>query len=670
MFSPVTRLTTMLYAQGFNLNAMKRLSFIFLLLLAGHATFAQYDKQLRKLGDKAFGNKDYVTAAAYYKQAIGGPSAHISIPFYSRTKKARSKKSGDITYLYFQLGESYRLYENYLNAQEWYYKLIDGNEIAAYPLARLWYGVCERAAGDYNGAIKQLQQFISDYKGDEKFIAIANKEILNCRFAKEQYQYPSLTTINRLKKDWNIEGGNYAMIMHDSGYYFTSSSLAGIDKRGINQLYYLSLKANAAPAVIKFSGDKKDVSYSTPSIDGSGKHLYFTGSYNQGGKVVHVIYVSIFKNNQWDTPVKLNANVNAEGYDAMQPFITNDGKRLYYTSNKPGGQGGDDIWESDMDADGNPINTNNLGSTINTPDDEQAAYYDAAERKLIYSSKGFVGLGGFDFFESFDNTGQWSAPVNMGYPMNSSKDDLYYSPDNSVPGKFYISSDRESECCLNLFDGFDNPITIKGIIADCAAQQPLPGVKVSLVDSLSGRVVKNVVSGGDGMYVFKISVKRPYGITLEKDGYFKKNIAAANYNALRGDTLLNSNNCLQPFEVNKPIVIKNILYDFNKADLRPESKTVLDELVKVLDDNPSIKIELSSHTDSIGSDAYNMNLSQARAQSCVDYIIANGIDKTRITARGYGKSRPVAPNSMPDGTDNPNGRQLNRRTEFTVLKTE
>jgi len=660
----------MLYAQGFKTNPMKRSAIIFLLIIIGQATFAQYNKQLRKMGDKAFDNKDYVAAAGYYKQAIGGPSAHISIPFYSQTKKNVSKKTTDLTYLYYQLGESYRLYEDYLNAQEWYYKLIDGNDIAAYPLSRLWYGICVRAAGDHYGAIKQLRQFISEYKGDEKYIDIANKEILNCRFAIEQHKYPSLVAVSRVKKDWNIDGGNYAMIMHDTSYYFTSSSLAGIDKRGINQLYSMTLKANAVPAVIKFGGSGKNVSYSTPSIDGSGKRLYFTGNYKKEGKVVMAVFVSIFKNGQWGLPVKLSNYVNTEGFDSMQPFITTDGKQLFYTSNKPGGQGGDDIWESDIAADGNPTNANNLGSTINTPDDEQAAYYDAAGKKLIYSSKGFVGLGGFDFFESFGDMGQWSEPVNMGYPMNSSKDDLYYFPDNTMPGKFYISSDRESECCLNLFEGFNNPITIKGNVVDCATQQPLPGVGVSLVDSLSGRMLNKVISGNDGLYAFTVNIKRPYRIIFEKSNYFTKSIAIANYDKLNKDTLLNDNNCLQPFEVNKPIVIKNILYDYNKADLRPESKTVLDELVKVLNDNPKIKIELSSHTDSIGSDAYNINLSQARAQSCVDYIIANGIDKTRITARGYGKSRPVAPNSMPDGTDNPDGRQLNRRTEFTVLKTE
>jgi len=349
----------MLYAQGFKTNPMKRSAIIFLLIIIGQATFAQYNKQLRKMGDKAFDNKDYVAAAGYYKQAIGGPSAHISIPFYSQTKKNVSKKTTDLTYLYYQLGESYRLYEDYLNAQEWYYKLIDGNDIAAYPLSRLWYGICVRAAGDHNGAIKQLQQFISKYKGDEKYIDIANKEILNCRFAIEQHKYPSLIAVSRLKKDWNIDGGNYAMIMHDTSYYFTSSSLAGIDKRGINQLYSLTLKANAIPVVIKFGGSGKNVSYSTPSIDGSGKRLYFTGNYKKEGKVVMAVFVSIFKNGQWGVPVKLNNYVNTEGFDTMQPFITSDGKQLFYTSNKPGGQGGDDIWESDIDTYGNPTNANN-----------------------------------------------------------------------------------------------------------------------------------------------------------------------------------------------------------------------------------------------------------------------------------------------------------------------
>jgi OOP family OmpA-OmpF porin len=122
--------------------------------------------------------------------------------------------------------------------------------------------------------------------------------------------------------------------------------------------------------------------------------------------------------------------------------------------------------------------------------------------------------------------------------------------------------------------------------------------------------------------------------------------------------------------IDKPIVIKNVLYDYNKADLRPESKVVLNELVTIMKDNPKIKVELGAHTDSKGRDAYNYELSQKRAQACVDYIILMGIDESRIYAKGYGESRPIAPNTLPDGKDNPDGRQLNRRTEFKVLKLE
>ena len=139
---------------------------------------------------------------------------------------------------------------------------------------------------------------------------------------------------------------------------------------------------------------------------------------------------------------------------------------------------------------------------------------------------------------------------------------------------------------------------------------------------------------------------------------------------MRNDTLLNPDICLQAFKVDKPIVIKNVLYDYDKATLRPESRSVLNGVVSILKDNPKIKVELAAHTDSIGSDVYNNKLSQSRAQACVDYIVTSGIDESRIYAKGYGKRRPIAPNSLPNGKDNPEGRQQNRRTEFTVLKIE
>jgi len=292
------------------------------------------------------------------------------------------------------------------------------------------------------------------------------------------------------------------------------------------------------------------------------------------------------------------------------------------------------------------------------------------EKKLIYSSKGFTGLGGFDFFVSYEAGGQWSKPKNMGYPMNSAKDDLYYLPDNNDHKKGYVSSDRESDCCLNLFTVYDKKFTLKGIVADCDARIALAGVKVSFVDSLTKEKLYEEISGNDGVYTFNVTTKRPYNIVFEKKGYFTKVVSAPITGKVNADTLVNPDICLQAFVVNKPIVIKNVLYDYGKATLRPESEKTLDEVVKILMDNPKMKIELSAHTDSVGSDAYNLKLSQDRAQSCVDYMKSKGITDERVFAKGYGKTMPIAPNSLPNGQDNPDGRQLNRRTEFTVLKTE
>jgi outer membrane protein OmpA-like peptidoglycan-associated protein len=625
------------------------------------------------LGDKAFRDKNYYEAAFYYKKAADGLNLlkQTETP-YSGSNKSKKIAPVDRAYICYMLAESYRLYENYLEAEGWYYNVLNENFEAKYPLARLWYGVCLRANQHFDESISQLQDFIAAYKGDSNNIAIARKEIQTCNFAKEQYQYPLFLDIVKLRGAWNSDGSDYSIIKRDQNYWYTSSRIIKGDKKHLNRIYAALASDNFKPQIINFKQDTKavDLEYGTPSLDPAGKRMYLTRWYKEGAKSVRGIYKSEWQNGEWAMPVKLNANVNAEGFNSIQPFITADGKHLYFSSNKPGGQGGDDIWMSDLDNEGNPISSVNLGKAINSPFDEEAPYYDEGEKKLIYSSKGFLGLGGFDFYESFEKAGRWQQSQNMGYPMNSAKDDLYYYPDNNDPNKFYISSDRESECCLELFEVHDRRHILTGLVVDCNTHKALAGVKVSLVDSITKQTLRTEVLDQRGKYNFAITTKRPHNLVFEKPEYFTKVIQAPTSGKISNDTLYNAEVCLQAFVVNKPIVLENILYDFNKATLRPESKEVLNKLVTILKDNPAIKIELASHTDSIGSDAYNNNLSQQRAQACVDYIIASGITDTRIFARGYGKTKPVAPNSTPDGKDNPDGRQLNRRTEFTVLKTE
>ncbi len=654
---------------------MKAILLTLYLSLTGIAVFAQYGKDMRSLGDKAFANKDYYEAAYYYRQQAEG--MHLAqppkeVPFQTMYKKPKQGKTADVNYISYRLAESYRLYENYIEAQGWYYRVVTADSAKQYPLAKLWYGQCLRATQNFDEALKQLKQFKSVYKPADGYKTIADKEIATCTFAKEQNENAHLLEVKKMNGEWNSDGSDYSVVKRDSVFWFTSSRYTKEDKRHINRIYRVSGASLADPQIVLLRDEdaKKETEYGTPSFSPNGKRMYLTRWYKLASKTYYAIYTAEWQNNQWSSIKKVSNYVNADGYNAIQPFVTADGKRLFYVSNKPGGQGGDDIWVSDLGADGDAVNSVNLGNTVNTPQDEQAPYYSSAEKKLVYSSKGFIGLGGFDFFVSYNPNGNWSVPVNMGSPMNSAKDDLYFYPDKQNSKKFYFSSDRQSDCCLELFEAIDKSYLFAGEVSDCKTQKPLQGVKVTFIDTLAKKTEKDEMTDGNGRYAFPVNTGRPHKIVFEKKGYFTKVLAVPSTGKFVKDTLMGGDVCLQPFEKNKPIVIDNVLYDFNKSTLRPESKIVLNALVTIMNDNPKIIVELGSHTDSIGSEKYNLKLSQARAQSCVDYIISKGVSDKRIFAKGYGKSRPIAPNSLPNGKDNPDGRQLNRRTEFTVVKVE
>ncbi|MFD0751855.1 OmpA family protein [Mucilaginibacter calamicampi] len=654
---------------------MKRTFFTWIIMLLFYGAGAQVNTSPKALGDKAFKNKDYYEAAFYYKKAATGMNliSEKQVPYQPGSKISKKDASNvDQEYVSYQLAESYRLYQNYLEAEPWYYKVLNDNYESQYPLARLWYGVCLRANQHFDEAEKQLQQFVTSYKGDSKNIELARKEIATCRFAREQYKYPALLDLATIKGAFSSNGSDYALVKRDDNYFFTSSRKIKDEKNALNRIYQTKITDGKAQ-MLNFDDNepgKNEAEYGAPAFEPSGKRMYITRWFKSGSQTTYAIYKSEWQNGKWGALTKLNNNVNAQGFAAIQPFITGDGKQLYFVSDKPGGSGGKDIWVADLNADGDPVNSRNAGTAINSSFDEEAPYFDSAQKRLIYSSKGFLGLGGYDFFESFNNNGVWATPKNMGYPINSAKDDMYYYPDNTDKNKFYLSSDRQSDCCLELFEAYDKRYFVAGQVLDCVNQKPLLGATVSLKDSLSGNILNKVKIAQSGKYLFNINTKRPYNLVVEKSGYFTKVLPVPLSGRMAKDTLLNADICLQPFEVNKPIVIKNVLYDFNKAGLRPESKAVLDELVKLLRDNPKIKIELSAHTDGIGSDAYNNKLSQERAKACVDYIISRGINKEKIFAKGYGKTRPIAPNTLPNGQDNPEGRQMNRRTEFTILKVE
>lgn len=626
-----------------------------------------------KRADEAFAHKDYVTAAYYYDKALGDETATAigKVPYFSAKRHKAKDGIADVTY---RMAESYRLEQNYAFAAKWYRKVMEQHE-QAYPLARMWYGDCLRANNQLTDAVNQLQLFVSGNKNNGENLSLGLKALETARYAQAQMTQKQPVTIARMAGGFSKDENDFALSRNNGKYWFTAT-LAEANNGHLNQIYLSGADSLSKRTALSFKADPKNpVNFGAASLEATGARMYLTRWYRQAGKLYAGVYLSRCVDGRWLEPQRLNSFVNADGFVAMQPFVTPDGKTLYFISDRQGGFGGTDVWKADLNIEGLPLNAVNLGATVNTKADEQAPFYDPKEQRLVYSSKGFTGMGGFDLFESFwIGQDHWSIPRNLGYPYSSTKDDLHFYPDEAEDGVAYVSSDRESECCLHVFKlHYIKPerviaaATLTGIVTDCDTQNPLEGVQVSLKDLTTSKS-NAVLTSALGVYELKVLLNHAYELRLEKSGYFAKVVTMPAWTVFKTDTLQNLEICLKMFEVDKPIVIDNVLYDFNKAVLKPESYVVLDELVNVLENNPKIRIELSAHTDSMGPDWYNQKLSQQRAQSCVDYILSKGIAADRILAKGYGESMPIAPNTLPDGKDNKEGRKLNRRTEFKVLK--
>jgi OOP family OmpA-OmpF porin len=650
---------------------MKNCIWILLLLMVQRGT-AQ-NKLFVQRADQAFAQKDYVTAAYYYDKALGDETATPvgKVPYFSLKKRKTKDGVADVTY---RMAESYRFEQHYVLAAKWYGQVVEHHE-ASYPLSRLWYAVCLRANNELTAAVNQLQLFVNTSKGKGEYGRLGVTELETTRFAQAQMAQKQPVSVIRMPGSLKKEENDFALSRNNGQFWFTATS-AGANHQYLNRIYVIGADTLAKRTALPFKMEGKEgFNFGAASLDATGNRMYLTCWSRIAGKLISGVYLSRYVNARWQEPQRLNSYVNADGFIAMQPFVTPDGKYLYFVSDRKGGFGGTDVWKAELNAEGLPFNAVNLGATVNSPADEQAPFYDQKEQRLVYSSKGFAGMGNFDLYESFCvGEDHWSVPQNLGYPYNSTKDDLHYYPDPEEEGTAYVSSDRESDCCLNLFKmHYTKPerviasALLTGIVTDCDTRALLADVTIELKD-LTAKKTANMLSSDLGTYQFKILLNHAYQLRLEKPGYFAKVMSLPALALFKTDTLQNPEICLQPFVVDKPIVIENVLYDFNKAILKPESFAVLDELVAVLVNNPEIRIELSAHTDAMGPDWYNMKLSQQRAQSCVDYILAKGIDPGRIMAKGYGETRPIQPNTLVDGKDNREGRRLNRRTEFKVLK--
>ena len=659
---------------------------LIILLWSINVVHAQLVYDYRRTADVYYNAKDYYSAAQYYSKALGtykSPPLHV-LPYavnggVNAAPKERSNKIKDYETVVYRLAESYRQYNDFGNAEIYYGQTVGYNNNAAFPLARFWYGVCLRANGKYQEALDQFNQFKQSYTNADAISTRLALEIEVCEFGLSEKMNPRYS-ISKVGGNVNTGGANYAPVAVDNNLLLFTSSRpenpvsSDNDKKAkdnpyVNDLFTAAGRGTDFDSSVKVTiPTVKGVDQGVAALTSNGSMMFITRWTRVNGEKQASIYVSTRQGAGWSDPKPLGQEVNVPGFSSLQPFVTPDDKYLFFASNRPGGMGKNDIWYSPLQ-NGTPGAAKNMGTGINSRDEEQAPYYDTRSGTLIFSSDGRVGFGGLDFFVSQGALGNWSAPKNMGLPLNSSKDDIYYTPiDKNHPlNGGYISSDRESVCCLELFSLKRKAKTAGGMILDCDGQLPLTGATVTLLDTVQQKVLQQVTVDESGHYSFDVDIQKNYKVMAEKENYFSKAIYFNTDELVSVDSLMNPSLCLKRYEIGKPIILKDIYYDFNKATLRPQSLIVLDTVVAIMQDNPNIIIEMGSHTDSKGTDVYNMKLSQARAQSCVDYLADKGIPTSRMVAKGYGESRPIAPNTMLNGKDNPDGRQLNRRTEFKVL---
>lgn len=572
---------------------------------------AQVAYNYLRSADYYYKNAEYSSAAPYYEKYLAGSRKIVSDAAYRpyntqpSAKKSLATVSSEQQAIY-KLAESYRQLHDYSKAVPWYAEALEFDR-AAFPLAPYHYAVALRALGRNELAEKAFNNFLESYTQQDIYRETALRELQNMRFIAAEMSKSDLNMykVEKAPALINPVGANYAPVWFNDSILVFTSTRPDKDSKGhafVNRLYSANYAAGQPDTVSRFTiAQPKDVDQGVIAISPDGNTMFLTRWTVKQGKKTAAIYSSRKSGDAWNEPMLMDTILNVPGYSSQQPFVTPDGKRMIYASNRPGGFGGFDLWEAELNGEGTPFYTKNLGPVINTQWNEEAPYIHASSNLLVFSTDGRVGMGGFDFFYSKDSAGTWSEPVNFGYPVNSVKDDMYFVSKGSkenILENVWLSSDRSAACCLELF-------SLQKVVPPPPPPPP-PAPKPEVI-------------------------------------------------------------ALEPPTTDGPIVLENIYYDFNMSYLQPASYPSLDRLVAMLKKYPDIVIELSAHTDSKGSNELNEKLSEARAKSCVDYLVSQGIDASRLQSKGYAAKHPIAPNTNPDGSDNPEGRARNRRTEFRII---
>lgn len=631
-----------------------------LMLLAGNVNAQVYpDNELtnspkaKKWQDKAtdaYGFRDFDKAEEYCHKAISYDEGYI-LP-------------------YMMLGDIYSAREEYDRSIQTYETLLSLRP-GIHPDPYYFLGMAQYMKGEYQAAIPNFRKYL-DYPEIDPFRGMNAEEMLaSAVFRANSMANPVPFNPRNIGQGVNTPFDEYVNIITTDGsrMLFTRRTPIHLEKGLYEEIVFSSSNLDDAwQTALNFDEKLNAVgSLGAITISPDGMYIFFTSCHLPQGYGSCDLYYMQRNGNQWTTPENLGPVINTTTWES-QPSFSTDGKTLYFASRRPGGFGSSDLWKSELTENGRWSTPINLGEKVNTLESEMSPQIHQDGQTLYFSSKGHLGMGGYDlFYTRLDSNGFWGKPVNIGYPVNTLSDEVIIVV-TANGTEAYISSDQYGG--YGKFDvyRFEMPVAarpeqvtyMKGKVFDAQDKEPLLA-RFELIDLESGRaVVESWSDEVNGEFLVCLPANHQYALNVSSEWYL---FHSENFN------LTGENTALEPFikdipmkkiEKGESVVLENIFYETDKFDLKEESIIELQKLISYLNQYPSLSIEIGGHTDNVGTESYNLVLSNKRAESVFNYLVGQGISPDRLSSKGYGFAIPVASN------DTESGRSQNRRTEFKV----
>jgi peptidoglycan-associated lipoprotein len=671
---------------------MKKISLILIIIFTAFAGLNQASAQKRsyiRSADDAFADERYAIAVEKYQKA------------YTKVKKNPVERDR----ISYQIAECYRFMGDLKRADIQYKRLIKNGYDSKEPIILLHYANTQKADGNLDIAKEHYELYEKKVPDDPR----GKYGIQACEKIPVWQEYESKFDVVE-EKSLNSRESDFAPTYANETYtslIFTSTREGSKGKevdewtnQGFSSLFQSRKDVKDAWSVPVLVDDQEEGGVNTEANEGAPAMakdyttMYFTRCPNvDGTKNGCQIYTTKRTGRIWSTPELVPLGLDSS--EAVgHPTISDDEMVIYFSSNRTGGMGGKDIWVAFRESINQPFGRPyNLGPIINTPGDEMFPFL-RADTLLYFASDGHPGLGGLDIFYTVPDTARmWTTPVNVGIPINSSADDfaIIFAPEGE---QGYFSSNRSGRKSREDIYSFIIPpvaFTLAGVVTDDRTLQVIPGARVDIVGS--DGISMTARTADNGVYMFGKSQIMPnttYEITVSKDNYFNSSgrVTTVGYEKSKD---LTRDFVLEPIP-EEPVVLPEILYDLAKWDLKPQYQDSLQGLITTMDENPTLIIELASHTDARDTDERNDILSQRRAQSVVDYMIERGIDPDRLIAKGYGERVPrtllkditrdgflfatgtvlteTYIDSLPTTPHKEAAHQLNRRSEFRVISKD